>query len=61
MPQNDRTSWRLSQEQYEVLETKLLSDVIVSEKTTDLQAGYMLGIQKTLKVLRDGFTVQRTN
>jgi len=50
-------NFRLSSEAYKQLEKQLLSDVIVSDKTTDLQAGYMLGIQKVLKVLRDGFTV----
>lgn len=50
-------SFRLTPEAYLQLEKQLLSDVIVSDKTTDLQAGYMLGIQKTLKVLRDGFTI----
>lgn len=50
-------SFRLSSDAYVQLENKLLSDVIVSDKTTDLQAGYMLGIQKVLKVLRDGFTI----
>lgn len=49
--------FRLSSDAYKQLEQKLLSDVIVTDKTTELQAGYMLGIQKVLKVLRDGFTV----
>lgn len=55
--QDNLINFRLSREAYQQLETKLLSDVIVSDKTTDLQAGYMLGIQKVLKVLRDGFTI----
>lgn len=50
-------TFRLSPEAYEQLEKALLSEVYVSKDTTELQAGYMLGIQKTLKVLRDGFTV----
>jgi len=49
--------FRLSSDAYKQLEQKLLSDVIVTDKTSELQAGYMLGIQKVLKVLRDGFTV----
>ena len=49
--------YRLQKETYQQLENKLLSDVLVNDKTTDLQAGYMLGIQKVLKVLRDGFTI----
>jgi len=48
---------RLSPEQYRVLERRILSDVIVSDKTTDIQAGYMLGIQKVLRELREGFTI----
>lgn len=53
--------YRLTPEVYSQLEEKLLSDVLVNKETTDLQAGYMLGIQKVLKVLRDGFTIARTD
>jgi len=49
--------FRLSPEQYQQLERKVLADVVVSDKTTEIQAGYMLGIQKVLRELRVGFTI----
>lgn len=49
--------YRLTPEVYTALENKILSNVLVNDKTTEIQAGYMLGIQKVLKELRDGFTV----
>lgn len=51
------TRFRLSPDAYIQLEKQILSDVVVSDKTTEIQAGYMLGIQKVLKVIRDGFTI----
>lgn len=51
------TIFRLDPASYEQLERKVLSDVVVSDKTTDIQAGYMLGIQKVLRELRVGFTI----
>ena len=51
------TVFRLDPISYEQLERKVLSDVVVSDKTTDIQAGYMLGIQKVLRELRVGFTI----
>lgn len=37
--------FRLSPDQYSVLERQVLSQVVVGKETTELQAGYMLGIQ----------------
>lgn len=51
------TTYRLNFDVYKQLETKVLSDIYVNDKTTDIQAGYMLGIQKVLKEIRDGFTI----
>lgn len=48
---------RLSREQYEQLEKSVLSNIVVSDKTTDIQAGYMLGIQEVLRKVRIGFAV----
>ncbi len=42
---------------YKELETKINSTIHISDKTTDLMAGEMLGVQKVLKALRDGFVV----
>lgn len=50
--------FRLTPEAYRALEKSLLSDIYVNDKTTEAQAGYMLGIQKVLKVVRDGFTIE---
>jgi hypothetical protein len=49
---------RLTQEQLAVLERKLAPPVVTTT-TTELQAGYQLGIQTVLKELRDGFTIGR--
>jgi len=47
---------RLPQHIYEELERKV-GGVVVNQVTTDLQAGYMLGVQAVLKELRNGFVV----
>lgn len=48
---------RMSVDAYRQLEQHVNSTIHVSDKTTELQAGEMLGVQKVLKVLRDGFVV----
>jgi hypothetical protein len=48
---------RLPSAVYKDLEKKLTS-VVVTEKTTEIQAGYMLGIQQALRVIREGFTIE---
>jgi hypothetical protein len=54
---NEIPLFRLDRTQYEALEQRLLyGKCIVDDKTTELRAGYMLGIQYVLKELRDGFT-----
>lgn len=47
---------RLEYSTYRVLEKKLTPPV-VTDRTTDIQAGYQLGIQAVLKELREGFVV----
>lgn len=47
---------RLPEHVYKELEGKLASPV-VNQVTTDLQAGFMLGVQAVLKELRNGFVV----
>lgn len=47
---------RLSPEVYKDLEKKV-GYIDVTEKTSELQAGYQLGVQKVLRMLRDGFVV----
>lgn len=49
---------RLTQEQLAELEKKLPPPV-VTNSTSDLMAGYQLGIQTVLKELRNGFTFGR--
>lgn len=44
----------LSAEQYKRLEAQVLPP-FVSNATSELQAGFMLGIQHVLKLLREGF------
>lgn len=38
---------------------KRLPPPVVDERTTDLQAGYRLGIQHVIKLLREGYTIQQ--
>lgn len=45
----------LTKPQYEDFEKKVHAVTIVNSTTTDLQAGYQLGVQHALKVLRDGW------
>lgn len=47
---------RLTQAVYKTLEDKM-GKVYVGDNTTDLQAGYMLGVQAVLKVLREGYVI----
>ena len=49
---------RLTQDQLAVLERKLVPPVVTNQ-TTELMAGYQLGVQAALKELRDGFTIGR--
>jgi hypothetical protein len=49
---------RLTKEVYEDLEKKLPAPS-VQRDTTDLQAGFQLGIQHVLKLLREGYVVGR--
>lgn len=48
---------RLTQAQYEAFEKKVHAVTIVNQTTTELQAGYQLGMQQALKVLREGWVV----
>lgn len=42
--------------QLEKLEQLVRADIVVTHQTTELQAGYMLGIQKVLNTLRTELT-----
>ncbi len=48
----------LTAKQYEALE-KQLTPPVVTNNTTDLLAGYQLGVQDVLKKLRSGFVIPR--
>ena len=47
---------KLSMASYEQLEKKCPA-ALVGDSTTDIQAGYMLGVQYVLMLLRDGYRV----
>lgn len=49
---------RLETSQYEALE-KTLTGPTVTTATTELQAGYQLGVQDVLRKLRAGYVVGR--
>lgn len=53
---NIQAHFRLDQQAYEALEKQVLP-VVVQRDTTDIQAGYMLGIQQVLGLLRKGFVI----
>lgn len=48
---------RMAPHIYNQLERKLPAPV-VSQQTTDLQAGFQLGVQYVLKQLRDGYVIE---
>lgn len=51
------TMYRLNKEQYDQL-VRQLPKPIPSENTTDIQAGYLLGIQFVLDKLREGYVIE---
>lgn len=51
----EQTIWRLDPRVYAELEKKIGSPPVVGPSTTELEAGYKLGVQYVLKILRDGF------
>lgn len=53
-PKPPITLVRLNTEVYNKLE-KQLPPCVVTDKTTEHYAGYLLGIQHVLKLLRDGY------
>lgn len=48
---------RLTKEQYAQLVKQLPGSVAVTAETTPMQAGYMLGVQTVLKLLREGYVI----
>lgn len=56
MPETVQFISKLTPEMYRHLCKQLEAVPVVSSTTTDLQAGYLLGIQRVLAVIRDGFT-----
>jgi len=51
---------RLSDEVYDNLVSNF-PNILVTKETTDIQAGYMLGVQAVLAKLREGFVIGNTN
>jgi len=54
--ENSVVAHRLTRAAFDQLRKKLLMP-FVSDKTTDLQAGFMLGIQHTLTILEQEYVV----
>lgn len=52
---------RMEKDAYRQLEKALgnLAQPAISDKTTDLQAGVLLGVQITLQKLREGFVIEK--
>ena len=55
-PPKVQTYARLTREVYEDLERKV-GRVLVTRETTELQAGYQLGVQAVMQMLREGYVV----
>lgn len=49
--------YRLTPQQYQELEKKATSKVHFRDETNAVQAGYLVGVQDVLRLVRDGFTV----
>lgn len=56
--QSEEVIIRLQSDVYRQLEQSMPTPAVTTQ-TTELQAGFALGIQYVLKHLREGFTVQR--
>lgn len=52
------TVTRLTREVYDNFEKSLNGNGFVTATTTDLQAGFMLGINHALRMLREGITIE---
>lgn len=46
----------LSQAQYDAVRRQVLGKISINSNTTPLEAGFQLGVQSVLNVLREGFT-----
>lgn len=57
-PMKEQVVTRLEPDVYAALEANV-PPPNVTTTTTELQAGYQLGIQTVLKLLRDGFVISR--
>jgi len=53
---NEQTTVRLDTTQYRQLERQL-PPPSVTNSTSDLMAGYQLGVQAVLKLLREGYSI----
>lgn len=51
---------RLTDEQLKEFRRRVNGTAVVTASTTDLMAGYQLGINHALNVLQEGFTISRT-
>lgn len=49
---------RLGAEEYRLLEQQV-GNYVVTDKTTEISAGYQLGVQHVLKIVCDGFVTGR--
>jgi hypothetical protein len=51
---------RLEQSMLDKLSKTVAAHTIVNQQTTELMAGYQLGMQKVLNALQEGFTISDT-
>ncbi len=56
MAQDAKVVHRLSPDQLDAVRRQAAGNISINMNTTPLQAGFQLGVQHVLNVLRDGFT-----
>ncbi|ALF01668.1 hypothetical protein CPT_Percy34 [Caulobacter phage Percy] len=57
VPQDTQVVIRLEKSAYDKLEEQVNSNTLVSSTTTDVEAGFKLGVHHVLSVLRKGFVI----
>ncbi|WCD56063.1 hypothetical protein [Caulobacter phage BL198] len=57
VPQDTQVVIRLEKQQYDKLEQQVNSNTLVSGTTTEIEAGFKLGVHHVLSILRKGYVI----
>ncbi|WCA46283.1 hypothetical protein [Caulobacter phage ERS] len=57
VPQDTQAVIRLERSAYDELEKQVNSNTLVSGSTTEIEAGFKLGVHHVLSILRKGFVI----